>query len=71
MTLIAVEFIASTSSFLGGAPGTGNQKKKGEGEKGRKAECQSKTEREKQCEREIEERVKICRVSDFCDGEPK
>jgi len=25
VTLIAVEFMASTSSFLGGAPGTGNQ----------------------------------------------
>lgn len=29
VTRMAVEFIASTSSFLGGAPGTGNQKKGG------------------------------------------
>lgn len=50
MTRIAVEFMASTSSFLGGAPGTGDHKKGGE--RGGKAEFKSKTERERQTVRE-------------------
>lgn len=35
VTRMAVEFMASTSNFLGGAPGTGNQNKKGGEREGR------------------------------------